>query len=203
MVLYSNDYGGWIPRTDAHLVTLHAPYWMFQLGPYIEPRDDWEYASNINPVVGDSIIQNMAVFNCPEHPLSGEVPGTYISNQFNMNTAPVWVEDGPIRLTEIINPVEVIWVTEAADSWKHPPSGIGRGIYFREQHDAWHADHLPGAVQPAPDSLVRVTDDRHRGGSNVLLFDNSVKSIRKGTMTLPMFDNGRRGGPTTRQLTPR
>ncbi len=201
MVLYSQDHKGWIPRTHYSLPssdpsTRHPPYWMFQLGPYIEAHPDWAYASRLNPIVGDWIVQNVQVFNCAEHPFVGEIPGTYIINQFSFITEPDWKEEGPVKLTEIRNPLDVVWVTEAANDWGHPAEDlfITGGVRFRAQHDAWHPEHLPGAEDPRSPmtSQARITAARHLDASNVLFYDGSGRKVRRGAMTLSMFDDGRR-----------
>jgi prepilin-type processing-associated H-X9-DG protein len=57
-------------------------------------------------------------------------------------------------------------------------------VYWPEFHDAFSTEHLPRR------SFERISDDRHAGFANVIFFDFSVRSVKRGELKLEYFDDG-------------
>ena len=177
MQLYASDNGGFVPRDHTPWRPDRRPYWMVQAGAYLKDTEDWESARTNFPL-SERLLQDTELFHCPEHPLAGEVPGTYVINAFRFESKPDWNPDGPVKLAQIREGGDVVWIGEAADQMR------GASILLPEFHDAFHPEDLPGG------SRERLTDSRHNNATNILFFDSSVRRIARGKLTLPMFDDG-------------
>lgn len=176
MQFYANDNAGAVPRDHTPWRPDRRPMWMLVLGPYLEQRDDWDTA-------GERLLKELEVFQCPAHPLMGEIPGGFCVNAFRFDLRPNWDPGGPVKLARVRNSSGVVWAAEAADFFGEMSGDVNR-VYLSEFHDAWDEDHLPRRAGE------RLSDDRHRGRANLLYFDASVRLIRRGEMELEWFDDG-------------
>ena len=64
------------------------------------------------------------------------------------------------------------------------PSSAGDRIFRLQYHDVYRPGHLPGG------DGERLSDDRHHGSANLLFFDFSVRDVRRGKLTVSLFDDG-------------
>ncbi len=179
MNLYANDNEGWVPRSHEVLDVVTRPYWMVLLGPYVDPTANWDDD-------GVALTHQHGVYQCPSHPLVGDIPGCYAVNAFAFDTFPLWRPDGPVRLARIKNPANVYWLLESADLTGVDFNGRD-GIYAPQYHDVWLPAHLPRREQQ------RITDARHGGRANVGYFDTSVRPVKEGDIrSILPFDDGLR-----------
>jgi prepilin-type N-terminal cleavage/methylation domain-containing protein/prepilin-type processing-associated H-X9-DG protein len=181
-VLYSNDNRGYIPRDHSTWRDDRRPNWLILLGPYVGDSAAWQAARD-DDELALNLMRQGRLFNCAEHPLNGQVPGTYVVNAFKIESDPVWDPDGPVRLSRVRNASDVVLLAEAADRFGE--SSPGQNWIFRPDfHDAYRPGHLPRG------SGQRLSDDRHEGRANLLFFDSSVRDVRRGALELRMFDDG-------------
>ncbi len=181
-VMYANDNRGFVPRDHSPWRPDRRPNWLVLLGPYVAGGQDWEQALE-DDAVALEMMRRVRQFHCAEHPLMGEVPGTYVVNAFKFESEPVWDPDGVVKLARVRNPSQVVLVAEAADGFGESGDRIDL-IYRAEFHDAYRPGHLPRQTGQ------RLSDDRHAGRANLLFFDSSVREIRRGALELRMFDDG-------------
>ena len=134
---------------------------------------------------GVLVLRQASLFNCPSHPMLGNIPGTYAINAFNAadrKRSPKG--SGPI--TRVRNASEVVWLAELVnDQW----AGTGTvggvpPIYFPEFHTVRGSGDLPGTAGSV------ITDTRHIRDANFAYFDGSVKPIPEGQVRLRMFFDG-------------
>lgn len=177
MHLYAGDSNGYVPRDHSPWRHDRRPYWMIALGPYVDPRDDWDTA-------GKTLTRELDVLQCPAHPLLGEIPGCFVVNAFRFETKDAWQPAGPVALATVQNPSGVVFLAEATDLFGDDADTGGNAIYEPRYHDAWRPADLPGGTGE------RISDARHRESANVLFFDNSLRTIRRGEMKLEWFDDG-------------
>lgn len=142
-----------------------------------EGNRDWELARTSFPLA-ERLLLETELFHCPEHALAGEVPGTYVINAFRFESKPDWNPEGPVKLSQIREGADVVWIGEAPDQVR------GASILSPEFHDVFHPEDLPGGTRE------RLTDSRHNHATNILFFDSSVRRVARGELTLPMFDDG-------------
>ena len=177
MQLYANDNRGFIPRDNSPWRPDRRPYWMVVLGPYIEQRDDWSTS-------GDDLVFELDIFQCPAHPLLGDIPGCFVINAFSFETQPNWEPSGPVALGSVKDASRVVFLAEAADLFGGIADTGGNQIFLPRYHDCWSPIDLPGG------RANRLSEDRHDGQANVLFFDTSVRTVRPGDMQLDWFNDG-------------
>lgn len=183
---YAADNDGFVPRDHSPWREDRRPPWMMLLGPYIEDRGtQWQDALT-DEFLATTLMRETAVLQCPSHAFIDDVPGGFVINAFKFETKPTWDPDGPVRLTRIQNSSQVVWLAEAADEFGENRDDRlpSNHVFWPEYRDAYNPDHLPRRARE------RISDDRHLGRANLLWFDTSVRSVRRGELTLEMFDDG-------------
>lgn len=183
---YSADHNGFAPRDHTLERNDRKPCWLILIGPYLNDLGEQWLEAQSDGTLAIELMRTTGVYQCPSHPLVGEVPSCFVINAFKFESRPDWDPDGPINLSKIQNPANVAWVLEAADVFagsrpdRDPPSII----FWPEFHDVYRPEHLPR------EGRERVSDERHGRVANVLFFDFSVRSINRGELKLELFDDG-------------
>lgn len=183
--LYANDNQGFVPRDFTFFAQERQP-WMLGLARYVVDEGTWEAALEA-PAVADRLMKETEVLRCPSHPFDGDIPSGYVINAFKFESEPRWDPDGPVKLSKIRDASRVVLLAEAANLFGEERADLGEKanhVFWPEYHDVWRPDHLPRQ------SRERISDDRHFGAANLLMFDSSVISIQKGKVRLEMFDDG-------------
>ena len=176
MQFYANSNSGFVPRDHTPWRPDRRPLWALALGPYLEQRDDWDTNAEL-------LSRDFELFQCPAHPLIGQIPGGFVVNAFRFETQPDWDPDGPVKLNKIGDSSGVVWLAEAADLFGGSALGNVNDVFLPQFHDVWRPDHLPRRGNE------RISDDRHRGRANLLFFDASLRPVRRGEIELEWFDD--------------
>jgi prepilin-type processing-associated H-X9-DG protein/prepilin-type N-terminal cleavage/methylation domain-containing protein len=174
---YANENGYWIPRDSHPEAGAERPYWGGVLARHMGV-----------PAGG----KPLGVLECPSHPLVGDIPGCFVVNAFAFDTFPAWKPDGPIKLTSVRDPAQVVWYAESADTFAQSEADGTNHIYLERYQDVWRPGHLPGG------DAERISDARHSGRANLAFFDGSVLSMEAGKLRLERFDDGFRGRRATK-----
>lgn len=167
LIMYADDHKDIIPRAN-------NPYW-FQI-----------LAGTIGRKTSD--FDKIRIFSCPSYPDPKQLI-CYVVNgwTFTSPTDPIGHQIGlgpgengvgTSSINTIRRPVDTIYLADAQTS-----SAILRGSYLvpvysattvPDTYDVWSPDHLPykaDGVTKNPDSIIRVSADRHGKGPNLLFFD--------------------------------
>ena len=166
------EYSPWVPESRS---------WMPLVGTYIRPApaapaayaDDWHYAVEL------------ASLHCPEHPLTGRVPGTYFVNGFAEveRPGPVAPEQHYRRISRVAASSDVVWYGELSDAvetdlaWRAP---LENGIWWTEFRDVYRDSHVGRGGS-------RVGRHRHDGTANFVHFDGSGRPVAAEAESEPRY----------------
>lgn len=157
MLMYSDDFNGYIPRGNA------TPWFLVYM-PYVPEGGT------------DKDFRQIRIFKCPSYPNKDprrRQTITYVINAWKFRDARDQVgteQVGPSKITQFQNPTESIHLTDNSDGpWRPIVTGFRDAVL--NLNDVWSPNHLPYSRQKRLNGERRVAEKRHGNGSNILYLD--------------------------------
>jgi len=169
-VQYANDNKGFIPKNYEYEVEFTQGHnlWAEVFAKYV--FTDFQLPTNIDQTRDDALkIQffRVEVYQCPEYPNDLQALD-YVINGYNTNGT--GASQKAFKINQVKRPAEIAYLVDGSNKLS---------LTRYNQHDVFHADHLPGGAAPRA-----LNDERHRGQINILYTDWHVapkfwKEIKK------------------------
>ena len=195
-MFYQQDNKGFVPRDHTPWRDDRNPNWLYLLSTYIDETNDQSDTDTTGDVddtadqdpgrISNTVLRETDALQCPAHPLVNQIPGGYVVNAFAFERAPdEWDPDGPVKLVKVQDTSNVIFVAEAADYFgeSNGDAFADNYVFLQRFHDLYSPEHLPRR------GGERISDDRHKGRANLLWFDTSVRTVKRGGIELEWFDD--------------
>ena len=174
MIMYSDDYKGYVPRGDG------LP-WFIAFMPYLpegQRTNDFE---------------NTRIFRCPSYPEKRQAI-CYVNNGWNFRNAfdSVGITpqiNEPTKLARVRRPARVIYLTDDENGTSRPMiTGLRDARGNLNFYDVWQLSHLPyGASGTALSGDRRIAHDRHDAGVVTMHFDGHSDYIRAQDLRVDDF----------------
>jgi prepilin-type N-terminal cleavage/methylation domain-containing protein/prepilin-type processing-associated H-X9-DG protein len=173
MLMYSDDYQGYVPRGN------DIPWFLVYM-PYL-------------PEGGTTKdFRNIRIFLCASYPTKNpklKQVITYVANAWNFGSPKDtfgYEQIGPSKLTRFERPSESVHLADNEDgAWRPIVTGLSDPV--TNLNDVWTPTHLPFSAQGRLNSDRRVAQKRHGLGSNLLYFDGHSGGMKAKQIVIDLW----------------